>query len=425
MITSTLVAFAVLVAVVILTSTVVKIPAPYGLFLSSIAAGLVAGVGLPVSRMVEGSFGFFYIILTFGSGLILVKVMEGIGFNDHVQKLLLTRLARRRGVLYLSLMFLLMVPGMLTGIGSVAVVSTGAVVTAVLLGMGAPKTWTAVFVMTGAILGMIAPPVNLPLMYIGVLIALPYEGFGPILLLLTIPIAIVTALWIGFRFGSTERLEERARIITEKDSGTALYAYLPIVTVLFLLIAERMIPVWPELALPLVLMIGALVGLPKLGFRKFFAASTDALKGQAFLILMIIVTAGIKGEFLSLSGVRGLLATFFFAMVPAGLLIPSLIGMPLLGAFGTVFGATFILGFPFVLALLPRSSIITAAALSLIAAVADIMPPTALSGNLAMNLVGLDRYRSIFYRALLPAGGMIALGMAAIAFADLLAGFLT
>jgi gluconate:H+ symporter, GntP family len=120
-----------------------------------------------------------------------------------------------------------------------------------------------------------------------------------------------------------------------------------------------------------------------------------------------------------------LLATFFFAVVPAWLFLPSLISMPLLGAFGTVFGATFILGYPFILALLPRSSIICAAALSLIAAVADIMPPTALSGNLATHLVGEEKYRGIFVRSLIPAGSMIAVGIVAILLAEPLSKILT
>lgn len=430
MITSTVLAFSALVIVVVLTSTVVKIPAPFGLVLSAIAAGLVAGIGLPVLNVIEGSFGFFYIVLTFGCGLILVKVMEEIGFNESIKYYLLTHLGKRPALLFLSLMFLMMVPGMLTGIGSVAVISTGAVVASVLLGMGVPKSWTAVFIITGAILGMIAPPVNLPLMYMGVLIALPYEGFTWILMIMTFPLAILFALWIGFRFSDRSTLEHGSLEI-QAPSGegvpgkTGLYVYIPIILVIVLLVCERTVPHWPEMALPLVLMIGALVGLPVLGFRRFFDASADALKGQAFIILMIILTAGIKGEFLSLSGVRGLLATFFFAVVPAWLFLPSLISLPLLGAFGTVFGATFILGYPFVLALLPKSSIIAAAALSLIAAVADIMPPTALSGNLATHLVGEEKYRGIFARSLIPAAFMIAVAIVVIILADPLSKLLT
>jgi len=430
MIISAVIALFVLVVVVVLTSTVVKIPAPFGLALSAIAAGLVAGTGLPVLNMVEGTFGFFYIMLTFGCGLILVKVMEEIGFNESIKLFLLTHLGKRPVMLFLSLMFLMMVPGMLTGIGSVAVISTGAVVASVLIGMGVPKQWTAVFIITGAILGMIAPPVNLPLMYMGVLIALPYEGFTWILMLLTFPLAIIFALWIGFRFsdpvdGCSPVLQIPGETIKDIPVKNGLIVYMPIFFVIILLVCERVVPHWPDLALPLILMIGALVTVPVLGVKRFFNASAEALRGQAFIILMIILAAGLKGEFLSLSGVRGLLATFFFAVVPTWLFLPSLISLPLLGAFGTVFGATFILGYPFVLALLPKSSIIAAAALSLIAAVADIMPPTALSGNLASHLVGEKKYRGIFVRSLIPAGCMIAVAIAAIILADPLSRLLT
>jgi hypothetical protein len=432
MIGSALFAFGVLVAIVVLTSTVIKIPAPFGLVISAVAAGIAAGIGLPLTKIVEGSFGFLDIVLAFGCGLILVEVMARIGFNEIITKYILDRLVNHRALLFLSLMVLMMVPGMLTGIGSVAVVSTGPVVASVLSRLKVPRQWIAVFVMTGAILGMVAPPVNLPLMYMGVLIALPYEGFTWILLLLTIPLAAFFALWIGFRFSGKAVKDESPAILSPEDriavsniGAHKLIVLLPIMTVIVLLVLERLIPAWPELSLPLILMIGALTGLPMLGARKFFAASSDALKGRAFIILMIILTAGVKGEFLSLSGVRGLLATFFFGVVPAWLFLPSLISLPLLGAFGTVFGATFILGYPFILALLPRNSIICAAALSLIASVADIMPPTALSGNLAANLVGEEKYRGIFVRALFPALSMIAVALLAILLAEPLARILT
>jgi gluconate:H+ symporter, GntP family len=362
--------------------------------------------------------------------MILVKIMNELGFNESIKSFIIRRLGNHRALLFICLMFLLMLPGMLTGIGSVAVISTGAVAASVLLGMGMPKPWTAVFIITGAILGMIAPPVNLPLMYMGVLIALPYDGYTWILLAMTVPLALFFSLWIGFRYTNKETIksfmETDSLAELARDTGkTDVYVYFPMLLVIVLLVFERMLPSWPDLSLPLILLMGALVGLPKLGFRRFFNVSADALQGQAFLILMILLTAGVKSEFLSLSGIRGLLATFFFAVVPAWLFLPSLISMPLLGAFGTVFGATFILGYPFILALLPRSSIICAAALSLIAAVADIMPPTALSGNLATHLVGEEKYRGIFVRSLIPAGSMIAVGIVAILLAEPLSKILT
>lgn len=431
MILTAIIAFVVLLAIVVLTSTVIKIPAPYGLVLSAVAAGLVAGLGLPVVRIVEGSFGFFDIVLAFACGLILVNVMTKIGFNEVTTEFLISHFHRQRALLFLCLMLLLMIPGMLTGIGSIAVISTGPVVAAVLIKMKMPKPWVAVFVMTGAILGMVAPPVNLPLMYMGVLIALPYEGYTWILLLLTVPLAIFFALFIGFRFCNKEvaldQPIERETIGTGEAIDSRMkdwQVYLPLLTVIVLLACERLIPSWPQLSLPLILMIGALTGLPMLGFRRFFRVAADALRGRSFIILMIILTAGVKGEFLSLSGVRGLLATFFFAIVPAWLFLPSLISLPLLGSFGTVFGATFILGYPFILALLPKNSIICSAALSLIASVADIMPPTALSGNLAANLVGEAKYRKVFVRALFPALSMIAVAILTIIFADPLAKYL-
>ncbi len=421
MVLSTVLTLVVILSIVIIFSTAIKIPAPYTITLSAIAGSLVAGTGLPVSRFVEGSFGFFYIVMVFAAGLILVKVMSEIGFNEAVKKAILLRFGRYRVLMLLGIMFLLMLPGMLTGIGSVAVVSTGAVAAPLLLGMGIPRPWAAVFITMGAILGMIAPPVNIPLMYIGAIIAIPYEGFTLITLLLTLPLAAGFALWIGLRYGDKTALEDLIRKASESPSDSeGPLVYLPIIVVTVLLLCERTVPHFPHLSLPLILMIGALTGLLKLKIRDFFRASTEALAGQSFIILMIIVTVGIKSEILSLTGVRGLLTTFFFAGLPDWLFYPSLISLPLLGSFGTVFGSTFILGFPYVLALLPKSTIITSAAVSLIAGVADIVPPTALSGNLAAQAVNEASYARIFLRCMVPALIMIVWSIAVILMSPLL-----
>lgn len=401
MILSATFTLAVILAVTIILF-VLKLPAGLCIIGSGLAGTLVSGMGLPLSRFVEGSFGFFYIIMVFGSGMILVKVMSEIGFMDSVQRLVLVRLGRQRALLLLSIMFLLMLPGMLTGIGAVAVVSTGALAAPVLLRMGIPKRQTAVMISMGAILGMIAPPINIPLMGIGAILAIPYEGFTLVTLILTVPLAILFALGIGLRYAQKVELDELLREMPDKGSkDRGFLVYLPIIVVIVLMFFERVVPHFPHLSLPLILMLGAVTGLFSMKGRDFFRASSEALSGPSFHIIMILIGVGIVGEVVTMAGVRGLLATFFFTL-PDFLFYPSLASLPLLGSLMTVFGSTFVLGFPFVLSMLPKSAIITGASLSLIAGLSDVAPPTALSGNLAAGLVGEKTYLPIFVRCLIP-----------------------
>jgi len=401
MILSATFTLAVILAVTIILF-VLKLPAGLCIIGSGLAGTLVSGMGLPLSRFVEGSFGFFYIIMVFGSGMILVKIMSEIGFMDSVQRLVLVRLGRQRALLLLSIMFLLMLPGMLTGIGAVAVVSTGALAAPVLLRMGIPKRQTAVMISMGAILGMIAPPINIPLMGIGAILAIPYEGFTLVCLILTVPLAILFALGIGLRYAQKVELDELLREMPDKGSkDRGFLVYLPIIVVIVLMFFERVVPHFPHLSLPLILMLGAVTGLFSMKGRDFFRASSEALSGPSFHIIMILIGVGIVGEVVTMAGVRGLLATFFFTL-PDFLFYPSLASLPLLGSLMTVFGSTFVLGFPFVLSMLPKSAIITGASLSLIAGLSDVAPPTALSGNLAAGLVGEKTYLPILVRCLIP-----------------------
>ena len=75
--------------------------------------------------------------------------------------------------------------------------------------------------------------------------------------------------------------------------------------------------------------------------------------------------------------------------------------MPLFGAVSS-FGSASVLGVPFLLSFLAKNQIIVAAALSLVAALGDMMPPTALAGIFAAQVVGLEKYGPVLKKCLLP-----------------------
>jgi len=78
-----------------------------------------------------------------------------------------------------------MFPGMLTGLSSACILTTGSLVTPALLAMGIPPVAVGSLIAMLAVYGMIAPPINIPVMIIGGGVDMPYIGFEKPLLLIS------------------------------------------------------------------------------------------------------------------------------------------------------------------------------------------------------------------------------------------------
>jgi hypothetical protein len=76
--------------------------------------------------------------------------------------------------------------------------------------------------------------------------------------------------------------------------------------------------------------------------------------------------------------------------------------IPLFGAV-SAFGAASVLGVPFLLALLGQNEIMVGSALSLLAGLGDLMPPTALAGIFAAQVVGEENYFRVLRHCIVPA----------------------
>ena len=153
--------FLCMVALFALLAMVLKIPIGLSLALSAVAGSILGGHGIALRHLIEGSFGYFDTILIIFCAMIFMKVLESSGILDGITSALLTAFHRHKAGLLLTLMFLLMFPGMITGSSTAAVLSTGALVAPVLLKLGMSRVRAAAMIAMGAILGMIAPPVNI------------------------------------------------------------------------------------------------------------------------------------------------------------------------------------------------------------------------------------------------------------------------
>jgi hypothetical protein len=127
-------------------------------------------------------------------------------------------------------------------------------------------------------------------------------------------------------------------------------------------------------------------------------------------ILAILAGVGMFIQIMTLTGGRGWIILSFLSL-PAALLYAGIAtSMPLFGAV-SAYGSASILGVPFILALIGKNAIVTSAALSAVAGLGDLMPPTALAGIFAAQVVGEKNYFKVLRYCLIPALMQLIVGI--------------
>jgi len=403
-----------------------KLPIAVAMSGAAIAGAVAAGFGLPLRHLVEGMFGYLDTILIIASAMIFMKSVERIGLLEGVAAWLIRKFRNAPVFLSFGIMLLIMFPGMITGSSTAAVLTSGALVAPVLVRLGVPAVQTAAAIAMGAIYGMIAPPINLPAMIIGGGIDMPYVGFGLPLLVCTVPLAIATALILltpNLRKGAGDEEALQAELLRMERNPMSFRLFLPLLVLVVLMGGERLFPrVWPGLGMPLDFLLAAASGLLS-GVRwNPLETATDAIR-DALPVMGILMGVGMFIQVMTLTGVRGFVVVSALA-IPAWLLYLSIAtSLPLFGAV-SAFGSASVLGVPFLLALLGRNEIIVASALSLISGLGDLMPPTALAGIFAAQVVGEKNYFKVLKYCLVPGLLTAAWGIAVIYGAKAIAGIL-
>ena len=403
-----------------------KLPIAVAMSGAAILGAVAAGFSLPVRHLVEGMFGYLDTILIIASAMIFMKSVERIGLLEGMAAWMIRKFRNTPLFLGFGIMLLIMFPGMITGSSTAAVLTSGALVAPVLVRLGVPSLQTAAAIAMGAIYGMIAPPINLPAMIIGGGIDMPYVGFGLPLLICTVPLAVVTALILitpHLRKGAGDEASLEAELSRMERNPMSFRLFLPLLVLVVLMGGERLFPkVWPGLGMPLDFLLAAASGLLS-GVRwNPLETATEAVR-DALPVMGILMGVGMFIQIMTLTGVRGFVVVSALA-IPAWLLYFSIAtSMPLFGAV-SAFGSASVLGVPFVLALLGRNEIIVASALSLIAGLGDLMPPTALAGIFAAQVVGEKNYFKVLKHCLVPGLLTAGWGIAVIYGAKAIAGIL-
>lgn len=379
-----------------------KLPVSISLVGAAILGALVAGQGVPLRHLVEGTLGYLDTLLIIATAMIFMRTIQASGLLDTIAHHLITAFERRPASLLVLMMLFAMSAGMITGSSTAAVLTTGAIVAPAFMALGIPKNKTGAIIAMAGILGMIAPPVNIPVMIIGGGVDMPYIGFGLPLLILTLPLAVAIVLFLGLKSVRATSIDRSLLPLSyHRQYGWKLY--LPLVMLIVLIVLERAFPrIVPSFGMPLVFMISALVA-PWTG-RKMnpWTVARDAVQA-ALPVMAILAGVGMFLQIMALTGGRGFIVSLLIGL-PLGLLYLSIaVSMPLFGAV-SAYGSASILGVPFVLALLGTNEIIVASALSLIAAMGDLMPPTALAGLFAAKVVEQPNYTQVLSHCLIPAG---------------------
>jgi TRAP-type C4-dicarboxylate transport system permease large subunit len=286
----------------------------------------------------------------------------------------------------------IMSAGMITGSSSAAVLTTGAIAFPVLKDLGLNKRKAGALIAMAAIFGMIAPPINIPAMLIGQGVDMPFIGFTAPLLFLTVPLALITALLIGFKDAKAIEDKNITKPATFKSKWTL---YLPIIIVIALMILENTSSM--SLGLPLVFMLCALIATLT-SKNNFVKVSIKALK-DSINILSILIGVGMFLQIMTLNGTRGIIVDFLNGLPDLAIILGISFGIPLFGAVSS-YGSASVLGVPFLLAFLGNNDIMVCASLSLLAGLGDMVPPTALAGIFAAHVVGEKNYFKVWVKAL-------------------------
>lgn len=413
-----LVFFLVMVGVFILCAFVGKQPIGVSLAISAVAGAIVGRLSLDdgFRHLYEGSLSFFDIVLTVFAAIILMEILARVGTLEALSSLIISNFYRRPAILILLMMFLVMLPGALSGSASIAIITMGSLTAPVFLSVGIPKVDTAAIIALGGIAGMTAPPINLPAMIMGAGMDMPYIGLELPLLAMAFPAAIFSVYWIGLRHikkMSEEDMEKHVNRDIFQKYGIRIY--LPFLILIILMVLPR-VGMMPDFGLALTFMLTALVGL-FVGRKIRLFETLPAAAKAALPVMAILVGVGMFVQVMTATGARGAVVMTALSLPDMLFYIGTAISLPLFGAISS-FGAATVLGVPIALTLLAGRELIIVSALSLVAGLGDLTPPTALAGIFAAQALKLDNYFPVLKKCLIPALFILIYGMIFVIYSD-------
>ena len=362
--------------------------------LSAAVGGGIAGafintppIGQLARHLVEGAFTYLDVILVFSTATIFMAIVRESGGVNYVVRGTIKYFYNLRIIALVLLMIIVLIPGALTGAGSVSLLVVGAPVALALGYLGIAKRRVAAILFIVAGLSAAAPPVNIWAMILSAGTAIPYVGFE---LPLGIPVLLLgtfTVLFLGWRRERKMDLEEVLKEMPEVPAGMSWWrVLLPFLVFFGLVVASRVWPFsTPILGLPLEFAIAALVALLVSPKRiKILALSRDTMK-RLLPLLATMVVVGMLQQIMTATGVRGLLS---FAVISTPIILLFILLAVIIPVSEGVltYGAAAIIGIPLIWFLdsIGLHATVAIAGLSLLWPLGDGLPPTALIGRLSV-----------------------------------------
>lgn len=414
-----------MLAVFLLSNLLFKLPVSVSMILGAIVGALVGGQEIPLRHLFEGTFTYVDTMLIISTAMLFMTVVQESGALDALNAAIVTRFYKVPALMLILLMFVIMFPGMITGSSTAAVLSAGALVAPILLLIGIPRDKAGAILAIGAIMGMAAPPINIPAMLIGGGVDMPYIGFDGPLFLMTIPCAIFSVLFLGLKYCKNldlGKLKEGLNLEVGKKYGFKLY--LPIIVLIILLVVSKVIPSFPQLGTCLIFLISAIIGLFTGKKFNFWDKALDAMD-KTIPVLAKLMGVGMFIQVMTLVGARGWIVVSCLGLGMLFVYIASFTIMPIFGAVSS-YGAASVIGVPFLLVIIQNTScsdIVIASVLAFSCCLGDLMPPTALAGNYAAQIVEL-KYSKVLKNCIVPVLVCIAVALACMLNSNALA-FLT
>lgn len=397
---------------------VLKMPAGVSLIIAAIVGALLDGHGIPVRHLVEGGFGFFEAILIIATAMIFMKVMEASGVLAQISLSIIKAFHKSPTILLIVIVLFVMFPGMLTGLSSTCVLTTGMLVAPILLAIGIPRLVAGSLIAMAAVYGEVAPPISIPVMIIGGGVDMPYIGFTVPLLLVTVPPALFLAIYYRIRYVKPFNIDEvLLKLENLKSSDQGFKIYIPLIFVIVYMIGEITFSDFiPHLGVPLIFAIGTIIGImisPKI---KIITVSRNALR-MAMPVIIILVGVGMFLQILTLTGVRGYMAVSALQLPDAIKYMAAAI-MPFMGS---AYASASVIGVPLVYVFIGKSAIMVTASLVMMAALGDLMPPPSLLCAYAAQTVEVKNHFKILKQSIVPIIFSMLIGILALIFAQDLA----
>ena len=384
-----------------------KLPVGVSMMIAALCGAIEGGLGTESIRMmVEGEFGYVDTILTIGSAMIFMKVIEDSGALDAMSSLIIEKFHKVPAILLILIMLIIMFPGMITGSSTAAVLSSGSIMAPILALMGIDAVTAGSIIAMGALLGMIAPPVNTAALIICAGIDVPYVGFTGPLALITFPLAILFVLMLGLKQARHLDYEKLKPALVKQDEVRKTYGakiYLPLIVLVILMVLFKIVKIGEDIGMPLMFLISAATGLFTGKKINVLKTVPEAVRTAA-PVMGILMGVGMFIEVMTATGVRGLVVISCLRLPSFLWLLACCVSIPLFGAVSS-YGACSVLGVPFAYiyaSLLGGNAVVVLAAISLIASVGDMMPPTALAGLFAAQVTGVKDYTRILKKCLIP-----------------------